>query len=72
LGKLIVHKIAPSVWKVEDYNDDFNKEVLVWIDLKGIHCSCSSRAFRGFMCKHKKEVNRYEGQAFTGPKTNAE
>lgn len=63
MKKLVVNKVAPGVWKVEEYNEDFNKEVQVWIDLKGIHCNCSSRAFKGHKCKHIVEVERYEQRA---------
>jgi len=66
LSSLKVSRIAPGVWRVEEYNEDLNKEVLVWINLKtlkSMQCNCSSRAFRGFKCRHIRkvmEVEKYE------------
>jgi len=66
LSFLKVFRIAPGVWRVEEHNEDLIKEVLVWINLKtlkSMQCNCSSRAFRGFKCRHIRkvmEVEKYE------------
>jgi len=59
MTKLKVKQVADSIWLVEEYNNDFTKEVIVWIDLKGIHCNCCMPAFKAIKkCKHILKVEK--------------
>ena len=62
--KLIV--LVPGfVFNIEEYNEDFIKEVIVWLDLRGMHCSCSPGAFKGYkLCNHKKVVVKWMNQNY--------
>jgi len=62
MTKLKINQVASTVWNVEEYNDDLEKEETVWIDLKGTHCTCSKRAFMGSSCIHIKEVEKHYGR----------
>lgn len=51
-----IKEIAPGVWEVEEWNDDYRDTFIVWYNQKGWHCSGGPRSFKGFRCKHIRRI----------------
>jgi len=58
LVRLEIKELVPAhCWEIEEFNEDLNREEIVWLDMRGYHCTCSPSAFKGKkQCIHIKAV----------------